>query len=116
MAGSNYCSCAVCGGKTFYDVELHYPERKRELERWPEGLPVGAFALAALCRKCAETHEVVVREKARRIGDQGATPPPRVLYWNRIAEEWHAGHFHLLGAGILWLPLPEKPEPEEKGE
>ena len=62
MAGCDYFSCAVCGGKTFYDAQLHYPSANDPWpdHSFPDGLPVGAFKMAALCQKCAATHDITV--------------------------------------------------------
>ena len=50
MALIDYYTCDVCGNKTLYDADIAY--------RWEL---VGDMKI--ICRKCAETHEVMVREK-----------------------------------------------------
>lgn len=50
MAGIDYYSCDVCKGKAFYDADIY--------SRWEH---VGE--IKAICKKCSETHEIVVREK-----------------------------------------------------
>ena len=49
MAGSDYYSCDVCGGKTIYDGDM-YP-------RWAD-----AGSVKIICLECAKTHEIVVRD------------------------------------------------------
>ncbi len=63
MAMADYCGCARCGGKTFYDSNLDFEDEEEGTAR-PDDLPRGAWDMAVLCRKCAETHEVEVQEKA----------------------------------------------------
>lgn len=74
MAACDYYSCDVCGGKCFYDANLNYetPDRNGN-DSWgnrinPEDLMRGqthkldyAGDMAAICRDCAKTHEVIVR-------------------------------------------------------
>lgn len=61
MASSDYFSCEVCGGKTFYDAELHYEKGH---------LPVGAGAMIALCDRCAESHKLAVVPQPPKDGDK----------------------------------------------
>ena len=58
MAYSDYRLCDVCESKTFYDANLYY-----DFEAYPKhGLSrLGDWRV--LCVKCAETHEVVIKEK-----------------------------------------------------
>lgn len=57
MAGADYRSCDVCGGKTFYDAGLGYefPHRKECLTVLP-----GVGDWAVICKTCALTHECKV--------------------------------------------------------
>lgn len=61
MAYADYRLCDVCGGKTFYDANLdyHQPDAEHPAE-WR--LP-GVGSMKVICKKCAETHEVVVRPR-----------------------------------------------------
>lgn len=64
MAAVDYWFCDVCGGKSFYDANLHY---ERDAPMRPSDnrmLPVGAGDMAAICVACAKTHKVVVKMKA----------------------------------------------------
>lgn len=75
MAAADYYLCDVCGSKCFYDSNLNYehPDRSGN-DSWgnpiaPEELVRGTGykldylgGMAAVCRECAKTHEVVVRE------------------------------------------------------
>lgn len=76
MAAGDYYSCDVCGQKCFYDANLNYefPDRNGN-DSWgqpiaKEELVKGEYrldylgAIAAICRDCAQTHEVVVRRLA----------------------------------------------------
>lgn len=66
MAGADYKSCNVCGGKTFYDACLEYnpptPEMlsEKKYDFWLHG--VGDWAV--ICSECAKTHEVIVRMRS----------------------------------------------------
>lgn len=67
MAGIDYRSCDVCGGKTFYDADLDYRlgtkdrplfghEKVRDCEY---GLGyLGDWAV--ICTECAKTHKCVI--------------------------------------------------------
>lgn len=57
MAGSDYYSCDRCEAKTFYDAEL--------FDEYSKVGPYDGLSMAVLCRKCAETHEVIIRPKGR---------------------------------------------------
>jgi hypothetical protein len=61
MAGADYRSCDVCGGKTFYDAHLDYnkPDEAHGYEWWLHG--IGDWKV--ICIGCAKTHEIVVRPK-----------------------------------------------------
>ena len=59
MAGGDYYSCDICGGKTFYDSELPY--KYIDVEPWLK-LP-GVGEMKVICEECAETHEVIVQPK-----------------------------------------------------
>lgn len=53
MAMSDYVQCEVCGHKAIYDGDY----RLRDL--WKnEGVEFGV-----ICRNCAKTHELIVRQK-----------------------------------------------------
>lgn len=60
MALADYRLCDRCEGKAFFDARLSYSD---------DGLPVGAGDMKVLCERCAETHEVIVREKS---GDEAS--------------------------------------------
>jgi hypothetical protein len=78
MAGGDYRSCDVCGGKTFYDAGLDYTYGQTE---WggvpfrvagkpqydkPEFVKSSGLALphigdwAVICTDCAKTHKCIV--------------------------------------------------------
>jgi hypothetical protein len=61
MAMADYYQCDVCGGKTFYDAELHY-----DCSVNGSPFPVGAGDMKVICKTCAETHQVVVTEKPKK--------------------------------------------------
>ncbi|HCE8553394.1 TPA: hypothetical protein NHR88_003851 [Pseudomonas aeruginosa] len=77
MAAGDYYSCDVCGSKCFYDANLNYecPDKNGN-DSW--GYPIQAEEMmlgknckldycgdiAAICRDCRATHEIVVREKS----------------------------------------------------
>ncbi|EKA8140893.1 hypothetical protein WMR50_006640 [Pseudomonas aeruginosa] len=78
MAAGDYYSCDVCGSKCFYDANLNYERPdKNGNDSW--GHPIQAEEMmlgknckldycgdmAALCRDCLVTHEIVVREKSK---------------------------------------------------
>lgn len=84
MASCDYRKCDNCGGKTFYDSDLHY---EYFTEKWDEergicyydvseGSPTlfnnsdkpgvrlyGVGAWAVLCEECSKTHEAVIKLK-----------------------------------------------------
>lgn len=75
MAAADYYLCDKCGGKCFYDASLNYeyPDKDGN-DSWgnqiKDELVKGAGYkldylgdIAALCRECSETHEVIVRPK-----------------------------------------------------
>jgi len=62
MAMCDYALCDVCGGKAFYDADLHDPRYvatydPQEAKEWD---PVG---IAVLCSDCNKTHEAIVRPR-----------------------------------------------------
>ena len=62
MAVADYKSCDLCGGKAFYDANLH---EDRYVATWdPETAkrhdPIG---LAVLCPACNKTHEAIIRPR-----------------------------------------------------
>ena len=61
MAVSDYYLCDVCGGKCFYDSNLNYDFENRNERGDPKLDYVGD--MAAICEKCAETHEIVINER-----------------------------------------------------
>ncbi len=76
MAGCDYRSCDVCGGKTFYDANLSYEEgAKGQDGKWiyPEnsfriagekqssGLALGYVGdWAVICNECSKTHKTAI--------------------------------------------------------
>jgi hypothetical protein len=61
MAFRDYRLCDVCGNKAFYDMDLAY-EYDPEIEN-VKGEDYSLQNLGdwkVLCKKCAETHEVVI--------------------------------------------------------
>lgn len=67
MAGADYYSCDVCGGKTFYDATLY----EYASDAGPYDKCVGAMVV--LCLACAKTHNVVIQKKRRGEGDDDAS-------------------------------------------
>jgi hypothetical protein len=62
MAMADYWACDVCGAKAFYDAGLAYWDKNlRRIDS--KQMPDGAGDMAAICSKCAQTHEVVWRKK-----------------------------------------------------
>lgn len=73
MAGGDYRSCDVCGGKVFYDAHLNYDVSTRTTTIPPEKMareagvpqPYG-YSLdhlgdwAVICNGCSKTHKAVV--------------------------------------------------------
>lgn len=82
MAGADYKSCDVCGGKAFYDANLSYSDG---MDEWSKDRPpyrvagqqqystpetnqkhgsrlgyVGDWAV--ICTECAKTHTVVIQK------------------------------------------------------
>ncbi len=56
MAAGDYYLCDRCSAKTFYDANTHY-----ELDDSGRGYHfVGVGDMKAICKRCAETHEVVL--------------------------------------------------------
>lgn len=80
MAGCDYRSCDVCGGKAFYDANLSYEDKAGSYGRPPYRIAgedqydtpekcdnwgtrlgyVGDWAV--ICEECAKTHKVVIRD------------------------------------------------------
>lgn len=52
MAYVDYYHCDLCDAKAFYDADVDY-----------DGTGVGVGHMMVICKDCAKTHEVVVREK-----------------------------------------------------
>ena len=77
MAVADYYQCDVCGSKCFYDAHLNYewPDKNGN-DSWGNHIPASEMMLgtnykldycgdmAAICRDCLATHEIVVREKS----------------------------------------------------
>ena len=61
MALADYKLCDVCGRKTYYDASLSFDLGDRGPDGFP--LPDGAGDLAALCKECAKTHEIVIAKR-----------------------------------------------------
>lgn len=73
MAGADYKSCDVCGGKAFYDAKLQYEQEDKWNKETPFSKEVGetlskfeAYKLghlgdwAVLCVNCAKTHKTQI--------------------------------------------------------
>ena len=56
MASGDYCSCKVCGNKSFYDAHLAFEDVLVGSE--PRMLPVRCGDYAGLCMVCATTHKL----------------------------------------------------------
>lgn len=66
MAACDYYLCDVCGSKCFYDSDLAWERSANPSECLVSnpGMKLGCCGdIAAICRKCTETHEIVVRPK-----------------------------------------------------
>ena len=57
MASSDYCRCAVCGFKSFYDATLYF--RWVTVDGRKDPIPAGAGEYAGLCVECAKTHTLI---------------------------------------------------------
>lgn len=73
MAMADYFLCSVCGGKCFYDANLNWqmstmqdpiPDDEKVRGTWCRLDYCGD--LAALCRDCAKTHQLVVQPAPAR--------------------------------------------------
>lgn len=64
MAAVDYYSCDVCGGKTFYDVSIHYNDNHTFNCKQ---IPVGAAAMYVLCQKCEHDYKLVVERKGKEL-------------------------------------------------
>jgi hypothetical protein len=66
MALAEYWLCDRCGEKTFYDARLNWCdslESRLVLRRDGRMLPYGAGDMAAICKECSKTHEIIVRPR-----------------------------------------------------
>lgn len=61
MAEADYRQCDVCGGKSFYDANLHYPDIWED-----EPLPSGTGDWAVICVECAKNYRCVVEMREDR--------------------------------------------------
>jgi len=67
MAYCDYIHCAVCDAKAFYDAYIDWDcQNVPVLEGCGDPTGVGVLAL---CKACAETHELVVRPKESAPAD-----------------------------------------------
>lgn len=64
MALADYYLCDVCNRKTFYDAVLDY-------QRNDDGSLQQVGAMACICPKCAETHDVKIISKLAGAGRDG---------------------------------------------
>lgn len=66
MAAADYHSCDNCGAKTFYDANLDgfYDATQGAWLYGTEGYT--GYRAWALCTKCEQTHEIVIRPKEPR--------------------------------------------------
>lgn len=60
MAMIDYRECDVCGGKSFYDAVLDY-----DFTKYPDTGLWNLGGWSCLCKKCSETHDITIVEKAR---------------------------------------------------
>jgi len=76
MAGADYRSCDVCGGKAFYDADLNYDTGNKVNGKWvysetpyriagedqgPHGVGLGYVGdWAVICTQCAKTHRIAI--------------------------------------------------------
>tara|TARA_Y100000815_G_C13137596_1_gene423020 strand:+ start:286 stop:507 length:222 start_codon:yes stop_codon:yes gene_type:complete len=71
MAAADYHLCDLCAAKTFYDADLegfHDPASGEWLYGW-EG--VSGYRAYALCKKCEETHEIVIQPRTTNADGMG---------------------------------------------
>jgi len=61
MAAADYRLCDVCHSKTYYDAEVSYEDAPPGHRLHGSPIPDGVGDWAVICKKCAETWEVVVR-------------------------------------------------------
>lgn len=69
MAAANYRLCDRCGAKTFYDSDVDYEDSN-------------LGAMAALCKDCAQTHEITIAKRGE------------VAELRAAAEAWGDAHRH----------------------
>ncbi len=63
MAYADYRLCDVCDGKAFYDSDLNYDFKAKDLDGMPK---LGYVAtMKVICDDCAVTHEVIIRERVK---------------------------------------------------
>lgn len=55
MASADYKLCQVCGGKTFYDSDIHYDYERGEYE--------GCGECRALCLECSKEWQLMTIRK-----------------------------------------------------
>jgi len=76
MAGADYRSCDVCGGKAFYDAQLNYDIGEKVNGKWTysdtpykvAGVGQGEYGVgldyigdwAVICTACAKTHRTAI--------------------------------------------------------
>jgi Zn-finger protein len=53
----DYAYCSVCGCKVFYHAKVHYADFiERDFSKY----------VKALCRECAQIHEIIIRPLIKR--------------------------------------------------
>lgn len=57
MAAADYYHCDVCGGKAFYDAHIDWDTTYLAVQ---DEQPL---SMRALCAKCFESYEVIVRKR-----------------------------------------------------
>lgn len=65
MAAADYWLCDRCGQKAFYDANLDYSDLTHRRRSDNRPLPARCGDAQVLCEECAETHEVVIVERAK---------------------------------------------------
>ncbi len=65
MAACDYCTCAACGGKSFYDARMEFGQAR--IDGSVQYLPQRCGDYGGLCIECAKTHQLVAIPRAAPV-------------------------------------------------
>ena len=65
MAACDYCTCAVCGGKSFYDARMEFGRVK--VDGSVQYLTQRCGDYAGLCLECAKSYQLVAIPRPARV-------------------------------------------------